>query len=579
MISSALNLAAGSLKIQQKAMDVVANNMANVNTPGYSRQSSQMSSAIPIQQGGLNFGRGVQLSNISRTVDPIINQAMLKNNGQQGYWQNLQTGLSSIETTFGSLQSTGLSAAIDDFFAATQQMANAPQDVAQKINVSSKSVALATRLSDMSRQLTSAQTQSDAKITQDITSVNNLLDQVGALNTQILKTEGASQGVLGAANDLRDQRDQAIRDISKFMPIQQVKVNNGGVLLQSMGGDLLVQDNVVNHLGRSTTLAANGFQDVVIVNTQQTVTGITQSGTIGGSIALRDDRLGGYLTKLDSIAVNLAFGINQANASGVGSTQASLVTSGQGALNQALPVNDVAQKNPFSAQMIVPGSFTIHAYDSAGAPLTPLSQVTIPVTATSTMASIATAISGSGLGVTASVDVGGRLVMNAGVNKMGFANDTSNFLAAYQINNIFQGTNAASLQVSAAVQADAGLIATGKIDPTTSFIQTGDNQAALQMMRLQNAAVSFDGSNSVSLSARTSTLSTIYGNDVALATQQTSFHTAEASSLMQQRQALSGVNVDEELVNMIKYQRSYEASAKIIQTSNQMLSTLMGLIR
>ena len=99
------------------------------------------------------------------------------------------------------------------------------------------------------------------------------------------------------------------------------------------------------------------------------------------------------------------------------------------------------------------------------------------------------------------------------------------------------------------------------------------------MMNLQNAAVSFDGSNSVSLSARTSTLSTIYGNDVALATQQTSFHTAEASSLMQQRQALSGVNVDEELVNMIKYQRSYEASAKIIQTSNQMLSTLMGLIR
>ncbi|MDQ6973642.1 MAG: flagellar basal body rod C-terminal domain-containing protein, partial [Mariprofundaceae bacterium] len=177
------------------------------------------------------------------------------------------------------------------------------------------------------------------------------------------------------------------------------------------------------------------------------------------------------------------------------------------------------------------------------------------------------------------VDVGGHLVMNAGVNKLGFANDTSNFLGAYQINTIFQGTNAATMQVSAAVQADAGLIATGKIDAVTSAIQKGDNQAALQMMNLQNTAVSFDGSNRASLSERTSTLSTLYGNDTALATQQTSFYTAEGSALLQQRQALSGVNVDEELVNMIKYQRSYEASAKVIQTSSQMLSTLMGLIR
>ncbi|MDQ6995670.1 MAG: flagellar basal body rod C-terminal domain-containing protein, partial [Mariprofundaceae bacterium] len=252
---------------------------------------------------------------------------------------------------------------------------------------------------------------------------------------------------------------------------------------------------------------------------------------------------------------------------------------GQGVLNQALPVVDAAQKNPFSAQMVVPGSFTLHAYDSAGAPLTPTSKATISVTATSTMASIAAAISASGLGVTASVDVGGHLVMNAGANKMGFGNDTSNFLAAYQINTIFQGTNAATLKVSAAVQADAGLISSGKIDATTSAIQLGDNQAALQMMNLQNAAVSFDGSNSASLSARTSTLSTIYGNDVSLATQQTSFHTAEASSLMQQRQAMSGVNVDEELVSMIKYQHAYQASAKVIQTSSQMLNTLMGLIR
>jgi len=579
MISNALNLAAGSLKAQQKAMDVVANNMANVNTPGYSRQISQMTALAPDQAGGLNFGRGTQLSNITRTVDPVINQAMLINNGQQGFWQNLQTGLTSIESNFGSLQSTGLSAAIDNFFLATQQMANAPQDPAQKLNVRAKSDVLTLQLSSMHKQISTAQAQSDAKITQDITSVNTLLDTVGALNVQIAKQETGGAGVVGAANDLRDQRDQAIRDIAMFMPVQQVQVNNGGVMLQSMGGDLLVQDNMVNHLARSTTVAANGFQDVVMANTQQVVSGISQSGSIGGSITLRDNRLGGYMTSLDSIAVNLSFGINQANASGVGSTQSSLVTSSLGVLDPALPVTDVAQKNPFAAQMVVPGSFTVHVYDAAGTPLVPTSQATIAITAASTMATIAADITATVTGVTASVDGAGHLVMNAGTNKIGFANDTSNFLAAYQINNLFQGTGAATLQVSAAVQADAGLIAAGKIDPVTSLIQAGDNQAALAMMNLQNANVSFDGTAVSSLSARTSTLSTVYGNDVALSIQQNSFYTAEASALTQQRQALSGVNVDEELVSMLKYQRAYEASAKVIQTSDQMLSSLMGLIR
>ncbi len=580
MISNALNLASGSLKAQQKAMDVVANNMANVNTPGYSKQVANMSPLAPDQQGGLTFGRGVQVGNISRSINPIIDQAMLKNGGQQGYWQNLQTGLTSLEATFGSLQNTGLSAAMDGFFSATQQMANAPLDVAQKINVRSKSTSLVSEISNMSQQLTAAQTQADSKITQDITAVNTLLDKVASLNTQISNIENTSQQGVGSANDLRDQRDQTVRDIAKYMPVQQVTVNQGGVLLQSKGGDLLVQGSTVNHLGRSTALASNGFQDVVIAGTQQAVAGIDQSGSIGGSIALRDQRLAGYVQNLNSVAVNLMFGVNQANASGVGSSLASTVTSSQAVLDTAAAVNSTVQKNPFAAQMVVPGQFDIHVYDSTGAPLTPTSKITVPVTATSTMSSIAASISANTLGVTASVDATGHLNIQAGgTNQMGFANDTSNFLAAYQINNVFQGSSAADIQVSTAVQADAGLIATGKIDATTSVIQAGDNQAALQMLQLQNTAVSFDGSGSASLHERVAVMSTTYGNDVALAQQQNSFYTAEGSSLLQQRQSLSGVNVDEELVSMMKYQRSYEASAKIIQTSNQMLSTLMGLIR
>ncbi len=91
--------------------------------------------------------------------------------------------------------------------------------------------------------------------------------------------------------------------------------------------------------------------------------------------------------------------------------------------------------------------------------------------------------------------------------------------------------------------------------------------------------MSVDGTASASLHSRTSTLSTTYGTDVSNADQQDRYRSAEADSLNSQRQAVSGVNIDEELVSMIKFQRAYEAAAKIITTTNQMLDSLMGLIR
>jgi len=581
VIFGALNIAASGLKTQKQAIDVVSHNIANVNTPGYSRQTTQLASLAPEQLGKFDFGRGVNLSTISRSVDNLVNQAMLKNNPQKAYWTEVKTGLNSIENVFGSLQGTGLSAAMNDFFSAAQKMANTPADNAQQTNMRTKSATLSLELSNMSKQLANTQRTTDQKIDQNIISANTILKQIASLNVQISQHESSAQGLIGAANDLRDQRDQAVRDLSTLLPVQKVHTADGGLLLQTMGGDLLVQGNHAQQLERGA-VASSGFANVVIVGSAIPVAGLDQGGAIGGSIALRDGRLAGYIKDLNSIAVNLSFAMNKVNASGVGSSRLSQVQSSLGVVNAANPVNDISQNNPFAGQ-IVNGSFSIHVYDSAGVPLTPTSNAAITITAgTSTMASIATSISNAGLsGVTASVDaVSGKLLINAGTagNTIGFSNDTSNFLAAYQINSIFQGNSAASLKISDAVQADAGMISTGQI-AANSTINVGDNKAALLMVGLQNKAISIDASASLSLNDRASVLSTKYGNDVSLSKQQETFFKAESDSLSQQRQAFSGVNVDEELVSMIKFQRAYQASAKVIQTSNQMLDSLMGLIR
>ncbi|MDQ6951466.1 MAG: flagellar basal body rod C-terminal domain-containing protein, partial [Mariprofundales bacterium] len=184
------------------------------------------------------------------------------------------------------------------------------------------------------------------------------------------------------------------------------------------------------------------------------------------------------------------------------------------------------------------------------------------------------------LSLTAST-TGGVLKLDTGSSgqTLGFSGDTSNFLAAFEINSFFHGASAADLGLDSTVAANSDRINTGTINATTSAIHVGDSQVATSMFALQQTKLSIDGTTPASLHARNSNLSAIYGLDVTNAQRQQKYREAEFASLTSQRNGVSGVNIDEELVNMIKFQRAYQASAKIITTTNTMLDSLMGLIR
>ncbi len=577
MIFDSLNIAASSLKTQQRALDVVSHNIANVNTPGYSRQSADLATLSSEKIAGLNLGRGVTVTNVRRVVDPIVNQAMLNNGSQRSYWNTTQKGLNAVENVFGSLQSTGLAAALDGFFTSWKQLANNPQDNGQKVNVRAKSTVLANNLNNMSQQVLAEQVNTDANINQSITRANQILDNIASLTTQIQRSEAGNLGSIGQANDLRDRRDQAVRDLAKMMPVQEVQTPGGSLMLQTLNGDLLVQDNTARHLARGSVSTGSKFASVVIQGSNTSIDNALQGGVIGGMINLRDNKLQNYMQQMDSIAANLIFSVNQIHASGASAQRTTALTAGQSS-NTALPLTDATQTAPFAAQ-IKSGSFKLHVYDNTGAP-TPAGGTTITVTAgVTTMTGIATAINAI-TGVSASVNASGQLTITAAAGKtFTLSGDSSNMLAAYEINNFFQGNNAGSIALASAIQSDAGAINTGQVDPATSTINLGDNSAALAILGLQNTALSVDGTTTASLHDRTTSLSTQYGTDTAMAKQQTDYRTVEADSLKNQRQSVSGVNIDEELISMIKFQRAYESSAKVISTTNQMLNSLMGLIR
>jgi len=576
MIFDSLNIAASSLRTQQKAIDVVSHNIANVNTPGYSRQAGNMVTSTPGQAGVLNFGRGVEMQSVQRMINPVISQAQINNGTQLSYWTSMNSGLSSVENVFGSLQSTGLASALDDFFISWKQLANNPQDNGQRVNVRAKSSSLVTSLNNMHAQLQTVQANTDSNIDQAITSANLLLNDIAKLSTEIARQEAGRPGGAGAANDLRDQREQAVRNLAKLIPVQNVATGDASFMLQTQNGDLLTQDGVANQLARGAAVGG-GFSSVVMAGSGSPALSASQGGQIGGLLDLRDNKIGNYIQQVDSIAANLIFSVNQVHASSSGSVNHVTLT-GEQSSRVALPLDDVTQIAPFAAN-IQSGSFNIHVYDAAGAAVVPGGTAVAITAGVTSMNDVATALNAVA-GITSTVDATGRLTINAVAGQsFALAGDTSNFLAAYEINNFFQGGGAGSLGLSAAIQTSVNGINTGQTDPLTSVNQAGDSRSALAILALQDAPLSVDGTSSLSLHNRTTSLSVQYGTDVSTSKQQNDYRTVEATSIETQRQAISGVNVDEELISMIKFQRAYEASAKIITTTNQMLDSLLGLIR
>lgn len=573
MIVRTLQIASKSLLTQQQAMDTVSQNIANVNTEGYSRQTANLVTSQPDHIRQLNFGNGVQLDSISRAMDPLVARAQVANSSLASYANTLKEGLTSVEATFGNLGAPGLTSTLDAFFNAQQTLANSPEDPIARTDMVAKANDIVNLTSSMQQQLVSRQQSADLEVGVLVNEANTLIDRIVELNKQIVRNETGGQ-VAGAANDLRDKRDLAVMELAKLIPFQQVATNDGGLLLQTTGGDLILQNNYGRHL-QVGPAAGSSFNVVQFADNSQLATGIENGGRIGGLMTIRDTQLADYINTLDSLAQNLIFSVNQLHTGGTGTTAVTSYTSGQAIANSAAPVSadpDV----PFAAK-IVDGSFTIHVLD--GNPPTNPGGIAINITAaTTTMDQIAADITAVA-GVTATVNASGNLVIDGGANRVVFSNDSSNFLAAYEINTFFSGNNAANIGVNSDILGDPGRIATATADAATSAVAINGNATALSILALRDAALNVDGGTASSLIERASNLAGKFGLDIAAASQESIFRESQATSLSIQRESVSGVNLDEEMVNMMIFQRSYEASAKIVQVSNEMLGTLMGLIR
>ncbi|MHC4395222.1 MAG: flagellar hook-associated protein FlgK [Planctomycetota bacterium] len=300
------------LSAAQKALDVIGNNIANAATEGYHRQRIELAPAYASQRDGVLLGGGVDVQGITRMIDSLLEQEILRQKSLLEFVSQESVTLSTVENAFGEFSSDGgLNVAIDEFFRALDELSAHPgETIWQNLTVTAAE-SMASQFRLLGEFLTTLESQISLEIENDIEQVNILISGIAELNDQIERMEIAGTD----ANNLRDQRDQYITELSGFIDVQTQNRENGVVDVIA-GGMPVVTKSAATEL--EVGLKEDGTMGISIVGADNYVSSI-QGGRIGALLSLKNDTLTDIHSDLDSLASAIIQQINQYHVQGVGS--------------------------------------------------------------------------------------------------------------------------------------------------------------------------------------------------------------------------------------------------------------------
>ncbi len=561
---SSIQMAGGSLKANEIALQVVGQNIANANTPGYLRETANFVPGPSQTSGALVQGTGVQVISITQQVDKFLEGRLRNANAEQASSDTLKKTYSELEAIVGGLDSTSnLSGAMNRFFSAISNVLNQPDSTSVRQLAVMQGQSLAQSINSMADNTVELRAAVNGQIGSMAADINHLTSQIAQLNKRIAEVTGGGQLPSDAAG-LADQRNQAVTDLSKLIGIQ-VNTQTDGSLSIYIGGSYLIDGSAARQI--EVVYSSDHGQPISTLQIAGINTSLEPaSGKLHGLISSRDDALGGFQDQLNSFANTLTSEFNKIYSGGQGIS----------AYAQTTGLNPISDPNASLNQAGLPfaptnGSLQIIVMNKqTGASNT----VDIPVALlgsghNTSLNSLTTAINNIS-GLSAQV-VNGKLSINStdANTQFAFGSDTSGTLAALGINTFFTGSQAGSLGVNNTLLQDPSKFAASSkgVGKDTTNAQTLAVFLTLPL-ETQNG----------------STIQSLYNSITTSLTQASANSTASASaadtfqaSLASQQTAVSGVNIDEEAVNMLAYQRAYQASAKYISTLNDLLTMLVQL--
>ena len=617
-----------ALMAYQRSLDVTGHNIANVGNEDYSRQRLGLSSQVPLTSGVGSVGRGVKMTGVERIADQFVNLRLMDSTSESAKHSVYRDFAQRLDNLLAD-PDAGLSPALSDFFAAVEEVANDPTSTAARQVLLSEAQTLADRFGYLHDRIEQQRSIIDGQLKSTVDEINGLADSIARLNTEIARV-----GSDRASADLLDQRDAKLRELSELVSVNTVMQDDGSMNVFVGNGQSLVVGGKATEL-RAMNTGSDGVPVGIGYVSGGTVVPITAQltgGRVGGLVSVRNELLDQTQDTLGRIAVALANDFNAAHAQGVdlegnpggaffdvpdiavsdhptnaatGTPDAELLDLGEAratAYELRFDGSEWRVRRSSDGQAvgsITPGDslevdglridtagvsgavsgdrFTVEPFRDAAAALTPVVVDPRRVAAASALDGVASNdnTGDAVIGEARVVDgAAGELLIPAQI-AYDAATDTFN-VGGVDFARVPNGPTAIEhngwrVEIRGTpADGDAFTVSGNTSAP-------GDNRNALRLADVRQLRT-LNGGSSSAAEAYSELVA-----DVGVRTRQAGI-AADASKRLHnealaQREAISGVNLDEEAANLIRYQQAYQAAARVIAVSNEMFDSLLGAFR
>ena len=304
---SLLNIGMSGLNAAQGSLSVLSNNIANVNTPGYSRQQTTQNASVSNQYGGVYIGSGTTLGDVRRIYNDFLGAAYQKSTSLNSDATAYAGQASAIDKTLSD-KSTGMSSALSSFFASLQTAAATPSDVSARQLLVTSAQTLSNRFNSISSQLTQQSEGINSQLSTMSDQVNKLTSSIASLNNQISQVQGSSNST---PNNLLDARDEAVRSLNELIGVTATE-KNGQYSINTGTGQSLVEGSIANTISAVPSSTDNSQYTIQLKmgSTSMDIGSVVTGGSIGGLLRYRSDVLTPAINDLGRIALATADSVN-----------------------------------------------------------------------------------------------------------------------------------------------------------------------------------------------------------------------------------------------------------------------------
>ena len=627
---SGVEIGKRGLTAHQQALHTTAHNISNADNKHYARQRVNFTAADPLYEPSLNraevagqIGQGVQIAEIERVRDAFVDDRIIETENKKNYWSTREQYLSQIESIYNEPNGNTLRTLMDEFWSSWEDLANYPEESAHREVVREKARGLGSRMEDVHRKLNHLKNETNNAIESQVAMINTIASSISTLSERIGKAEALGD----LPNDLYDKRDKLLQELSGMADIN-VGRGDDDELMVFIGQQILVQGEIVHKIELEGNPEFDGRLDLKWDTTKDNV--LLTSGSLQALIEIRDNILRENIDKVDSLAINVIDVINEIHKDGFGTNgktnlnffAVSTLSSnsfgeydsngdGQNDITAVFRISGKTSVNPERPVEIF-GNLLLQKNDRKS------SEIIIPYSEKDTLNDIIKRINQSDAGIVAYMNHDNQLALKSTIAEDNSKNnfiirhieDSGNLLVGMtgilrasgpegafdykrlgELNKLQANSENITLtpnlhpssffkmsdeieRNTASIAAARGKDVNGTEDYNTANGHKDGSNALLIASAMRSKPVMID-TDPTTDSFYNSLISKI-GTESREAKTELNTQTDLMTNLENLRQSIMGVSLDEEMANMVQFQHSYNASAKVISTISEMLDTIIN---